>query len=176
MSTKITYALILTVVGAVLRLLLYFTGFETEKVATGQYLNWLMIPVVVAIYWFGLKAVRDEKPHQAMSYGQGVGAGVVIALFSAIFSAIYNFIHVKFINPNFADYQIEMAREKWAQAGLASAQMEQAETVTRMFLSPGMQAVMTLVLGVLFGLIVSLIVAAFVKRPLPAGVEAPPPM
>jgi hypothetical protein len=175
MGTKLTYALILTVVGAVFRLLIYFTGYETEKVATGQYLNLIMLPVVIGLYWMALKAVRDEQPHQALSYGQGVGAGAIIALLSSIFGAIYNFIHVKFINPNWGDYQIELAREKWMAAGMGEEQMSQAESVTRLFIGPGAHAISSLIMGVLFGLVVTLIVAAIVKRRAPEG-AVPPPM
>ncbi len=173
MGTKFTYALILAVIGAVFRLLMYFTGFETEKLATGQHLNWLMLPIVIGVYWMALKAVRDERPHQALSYGQGVGAGVLISLMSSALSAVYTFIHLKFINPSFVDYQMEIIRAKWAEAGMSDAAMEQAEPMTRMMMGPGMSAVMAIIAGVVFGLIVSLIVSAFVKRAAPADAEGP---
>jgi len=174
MGTKFFYALILTVVGAAFRLLLFFTGFETEKLAIGQYLNWIMLPVVAAIYWFGLKAVREERPNQAISYGQAVGAGALISLISSAMSAVYNFIHVKFINTSFVDYQIEIMRGKWAASGLSDAQMEGAEKMTRMWMGPAPSSVFGLVFGFIFGLILVLIVAAFVKRAAPAGSEPPP--
>lgn len=173
MGTKLTYALILTIVGAVFRLLLYFTGFETEKLATGQYFNWVMLPVVFALYWMALKAVREENPHQALTYGQGVGAGFVISLLSSAMSALYTYIHLKFINTSFADYQLELIRAGWAASGMTDAQMEGAENFTRMMLSPGASAGVALVMGCIFGLVISLIVAAFVKRPAPAGAEPP---
>lgn len=174
MGTKFFYALILTVVGAVFRLLLFFTGFETEKLATGQYLNWVMLPVVLVIYWIALKAVREERPHQAISYGQAVGAGTLISLISSAMSSVYNFIHVKFINTSFVDYQIEVLRTKWAESGLSDAQMEGAEKMTRMWMGPAPSSVFALVFGFLFGLVIVLIVAAFVKRAAPAGAEPPP--
>lgn len=173
MGTKFTYAVILTIVGAVFRLLIFFTGFETEKIATGQYLNWAMLPVIFVIYWLALKAVREENPHQALSYGQGVGAGALISLMSSAMSAVYNFIHVKFVNTSFADYQIAFLRDQWSAAGMSDAQIEGAEKMTRMMMSPAMQAGMTLIVGVIFGVIISLIVAAIVKRPAPAGAEPP---
>lgn len=174
MGTKFFYALILTVVGAAFRLLLFFTGFETEKLAVGQYLNWVLLPVSFAIFWFALKAVREERPNHALSYGQAVGAGTLIALISSTMSAVYNFIHLKFINTNFADYQLEIIRSKWAAQGMSDDQMTKAEGFVRMTLSPGAQAVGTIVFGVIFSLIIVLIVAAFVKRAAPAGSEPPP--
>lgn len=174
MGTKFFYALILTGAGAAFRLLLFFTGYETEKLATGQYFNWLMLPVVIAIYWFALKTVRDERPNQTISYGQAVGAGAVISLISSALSAVYSFIHVAFINTSFVDYQIEVLRSKWVEQGLSDTQMEQAEKMTRMMMGPLPSSLVALVMGFIFGLIIVLILAAFVKRPAPAGSELPP--
>lgn len=174
MGTKLTYALILAAASAVLRLLLYFTGYETEKLAVGQHFQWFGFVIFAVVLFLGIKAVREEKPYQALSYGQGVGAGTVISLLGGVFSGIYNFIHLKFINPDFADYQLELIRQKWAEAGMGDAQMEQAEGVARFMAGPGMTAVMTIVGSVVIGVIFSLIIAAILKRPAPAGAEVPP--
>jgi Protein of unknown function (DUF4199) len=169
MSTKFTYALVLTVIGALFSLLLYFTGFQTEKLAVGQHLTWLMVIAHAAVLWFGIKAVREESPDKSLSYGQGVGAGTLISLYSGLMSAVYTFIHFKFINPNFFDYQMELVRQKWVQAGMSDTQMEQAESITRKFMGPGVSTCFALVATVIFGLILSLIIAAILKRPKPAN-------
>lgn len=174
MGTKFTYALILTIVGAAFQLLLYFTGFQTEKLATGQYLQWFGFVIMFVVLWLGITAVRDEKPELGMSYGRAVGTGVLISLFSGLMSSVYSFVHFKFINTNFADYQLAVIREQWAAAGMSDAQMEQAEGFTRMMMGPIAQAIMTPIMVVIFGLLISLIIAAFVKRP--ATGEVPPPM
>jgi lysylphosphatidylglycerol synthetase-like protein (DUF2156 family) len=172
MSTKFTYALILTVCGAVFSLLLYFTGFQTEKLNVGQHLQWLGLVMMFVVLFLGVKAVRDEAPAKGMSYGRGVGTGTLIALYSSLMSAVYNYIHFKFVNTEFVDYQIALARPKWEAMGMGEAQMEQAEKMTRAFSGPVAYAIMTVIMGVIIGLICSLIIAAFVKRP--AVADAPP--
>jgi len=172
MSTKFTYALTLTICGALLNLLLYFTGFQTEKLATGQYFQWLGFVMMFAILWLGIKAVRDEAPEKGMSYGRGVGTGTLISLYSGLMSAVYSFIHFKFVNPEFADYQLALIRPKWEAAGMGEAQMDQAEKMTRAMMGPVAQAIMTPIFVVLFGLILSLIIAAILKRPAPDQVKA----
>ncbi len=172
MSTKFTYALTLTICGALLNLLLYFTGFQTEKLATGQYFQWLGFVMMFAILWLGIKAVRDEAPEKGMSYGRGVGTGTLISLYSGLMSAVYSFIHFKFVNPEFADYQIALIRPKWEAAGMAEAQMDQAEKMTRAMMGPVAQAILTPIMVVIFGLILSLIIAAILKRPAPDQVKA----
>ncbi len=61
----------------------------------------------------------------------------MISLYSGLMSAVYTYLHVKFINVNFAEYTIDMLRAKWAAAGLGEPQMAQAERMTRMMLAPG---------------------------------------
>jgi ABC-type transport system involved in multi-copper enzyme maturation permease subunit len=172
MSTKFIYALTLTISGALLNLLLYFTGFQTEKLATGQYLNWLGFVIMFAVLWLGIKAVRDEAPEKGLSFGRGVGTGTLISLYSGLMSSVYSFIHFKFVNPEFADYQLALIRPKWEAAGMPEAQMEQAEKMTRAMMGPVAQAIMTPIFVVLFGLILSLIIAAILKRPAPDQIKA----
>jgi hypothetical protein len=176
MNTKFFYALILTVCSIVLNLLLFFTGFQTEKLAVGQHLGWLGFVAMAAVLWFGVKAVRDDKSDTSFTYGQGVGAGVLISLYSGLMNSVYTFIHFKFINTSFADYMMEIIRGKWAAQGLTEAQMERAEGFTRMMFNPVIQAVMAPIGAVVVGLVLSLIIAAILKRKLPAaGAENVPP-
>jgi high-affinity Fe2+/Pb2+ permease len=172
MSTKFIYALILTICGVIFNLLLYFTGFQTEKLATGQYFQWFGFVMMFVVLWLGIKAVRDEAPEKGMSYGRGVGTGTLISLYSGLMNSVYTFIHFKFINTEFADYQLALIRTKWEAAGMSGAQMDQAEKFTRMMMGPGFQAVMTPIFVTFFGLIFALIIAAFLKRTPPEGNQA----
>lgn len=165
MSTKFTYALILTVCGAVFNLLMYFTGLQTEKLAVGQYVQWLGFIMMFVILFLGTKAVRDEAPDKGMSYGRGLGTGVLISLYSGLMSSVYSFIHFKFVNTEFADYQLAMIRPKWEAAGMPEAQIEAAEKMTRAMMGPVAQAILTPIVATIFGLICALIIAAIVKRP-----------
>jgi hypothetical protein len=170
MSTRFFYALVLTLATIVLQLLLFFSGFQTEKLATGQYLQWLGLVIMAVVLWLGIKAVCDEKPDRPMTYGQRVGTGVLISLYSGLMGAVYTFIHFTFINTGFADYTIALTREKWAAKGLTQAQMEGAEAITRKMLQPGVQAILGVLFAVLIGLVLSLIIAALVKpKPQAAG-------
>lgn len=167
MGTKFIYALTLTICGAALNLLLYFTGYQTEKLATGQHLQWIGFIIMIVVLILGIKATREEAPGKYMSYGKGVGTGVLISLFSGLMSAVYNFIHFKFVNTEFVDYQMELVRAKWEQAGMSAAQMESAEPMARAMMGPVSTSIMTPIMAVLFGLVISLIAAAFLKRPAP---------
>ena len=175
MSTKFFYALVLTLATIVLQLLLYFTGFQTEKLATGQYLQYLGLVIMAVVLWLGIKAVREEKPDRTLTYGQGVGAGVTISLYAGLMGAVYTFIHFTFINTGFADSMIAVSREQWAARGLTQAQMEGAEAITRKMLQPGAQAILGVLFVVLIGLILSLIISAFLKGKAPGAAQSAPP-
>jgi hypothetical protein len=169
MGTKFTYALVLTICSAVMRLLLYFTGFETEKLAVGQHIMWLGLVFMIVILFLGIRAVREESPGQYMSYGKALWTGVIISFFSSLMSAVYNFIHLKFINTQFVDYQMELIKLQWEKAGMSATQMEKAEGFARMMMGPVVQGIVTVIFVVIAGLIISLILAAILKRPAPEG-------
>jgi hypothetical protein len=181
MSTKFFYAVVLTVCIIVLQLLLFLLGYQTEKLATGQYLAWLSMVILAVVLWFGIKAVREERPGKTLTYGQGVGAGLLISLYGGLMSAVYAIIHLKFINTNYADYIMDLSRAKWAAAGMTQDQMARFEGFTRKLISPWVQAPMGVFFTVLFGLIFSLIIAAILKREKPVAAPAtsppaPPPI
>ncbi|HEX7631786.1 MAG TPA: DUF4199 domain-containing protein [Lacunisphaera sp.] len=165
MNTKFIYALILTICGALFNLLMFFAGFQTEKLAAGKYFQWIGLVMMFVVLWLGIKAVRDEAPAKGMSYGRAVGTGTLISLYSGLMSSIYSFIHFKFVNPQFADYQLAAIRQQWEAKGMSEAQMDQAEKITRMMMGPTVQAIMTPIFVTVIGLICALIIAAFLKRP-----------
>ncbi len=174
MSTKFFYAVIMTAAGAAFQLLLFFTGLQTENLATGKWVQWLGMLIPIVVLYLGIRAVRDESPGRTLTYGQRVGAGVLISLYSGLMSAVYTFVHFKFINTEFADYMIEMTRAQWAAKGLAPSQMDAAEKITRAMLGPGVQAIIAPVITVLIGTIISLVVAAFLAtKPQPAAEAVP---
>ena len=177
MSTKFFYALVLTISMIVFQLLLFFSGFQTEKLATGQYLQWLGVVIVGVVLSLGIKAVRDENADRGLTYGPRVGAGVLISLYAGLMNAVFTYVHFKFINSGFADYEIEMIRVKWAAAGMTASQMDKAEGFTRVMLGPGVQAIIAPVSTLLIGLVLSLIISAFLesKPPAAAGNAPPPP-
>ena len=127
MSTRFAYALFLTICGAALNLVLYFTGAQTVKLATGHYFLWLQEVFLAVVLWLGIKAVREKSPGHAFSYGQGVGSGVLISLYAGLMTGVYNALHFGFVNPHFADYQLACLRPEWNAAGMSAADMAQAE-------------------------------------------------
>lgn len=178
MNVKITYGFVFAFVGIVLTLIGYLLGLQTDKAGStlASMFGWIATILSFFVLWLGVRAVRDEKPDQCLTFGGGFGAGVLIALIGAAIGAVYTFIHFSFINPDFADYMMTAVQQKWAAAGMNDQQMEAAEKITRIFFHPAAIAVMGFLGSMFFGVIFSLIVAAIVKRNPPAPGAVPPPM
>jgi ABC-type antimicrobial peptide transport system permease subunit len=97
-----------------------------------------------------------------------LGAGVLISLVASVLSAIFTYCYHAFINPGFSDVLIQDALAKMEAKGVSGAQLDKIESFDRILFSPPAMAAIALIFGFIFGVIISLIVAAFVKRPSPA--------
>lgn len=164
MSTTLLYALIMAIAQIVVTLISYFLGYQTDHISSGRWFQLVPLVVSIVVLTLGIKAVREEQPGKGLSYGKGVGTGALITLYSSIIGSIYAFIHFSYVNPGFADYAIEAARVDWVAKGMAEAQMENAEKFTRWLFKPTVQAVASFIIGNIFGVILSLIISAFLKR------------
>ncbi|MDD2764586.1 MAG: DUF4199 domain-containing protein [Opitutaceae bacterium] len=177
MNTTFFYGLMLALSNIVLTLIGYFLGYQTEKMMQGKWFGVLPLVAMIAVMGLGIRAAREEAADKSLSYGKGVGTGALIALYGGLIGAIYTYVHLTFINPNFADYVIDMARQQWLAAGLGDSQMETAEKAIRLIYKPAMQAAFVTVFSPLFGLVMALVLSAFLKRkPANPGENAPPVM
>ncbi len=167
MSTTLTYGLILALVNICLSLIGYFLGYQSDKMAEGQWFNYLVYLSILIVLCLGIRATREEAPDKSLSYGRGVGSGVMISLFAGIIAAVYGFIHFKFINPGFTDYLIEYVRSVQAAKGVPDSQLDQMEKGMRFMYGPVMLTVITPFFYVFIGLVVSLIASIFLKRNAP---------
>jgi len=150
------------ILGAVLliyTLLLYMTGLTFSK-GLG-YVSWLFI--IAGIVW-GIKSFRDQN-EGFISYGSALGVGMLTIVFASVIMALFNYILFSFIDPGLVEKGIEIARSQMvAKNNLTDDQIETAINISKKFMTPGFMAIMTIVSYAFFGLILSLIIAAFMKK------------
>ena len=175
MKTYLTYGVINTIAAALLNLALYFTGYQTEKLSTGQYLSYIGIVIFFVVLFLGMRDVREAKPDKAITYGGALGAAVMIALFSGLFGTVYTYIHFSFINPDYSQYMADLMRQKLETKGLPEAQIDGAIKMSSLFMQPVLMAVFGVLVWVFLGTIGGLILAIFVKRD-PAPLTDEPPV
>jgi uncharacterized membrane protein YdjX (TVP38/TMEM64 family) len=172
MNTALFYGIVLAIANIVLSLVSYFLGFQTDKIAMEPWFSLLGFAAMIAVLWLGIRAAREETQDKSLAYGKGVLTGFLISVYSGLIGMVYAIIHFTYINPAYADYKIDVSRQKWMQAGFSEAKMAAAEKFTRFLLSPVPLSIVVLITNVVFGVVVALIVAAFLRR---APVGGTPP-
>ena len=178
MNTALFYGIVLALANIVLSLVGYFLGFQTERIAMEPWFNLIGLVAFIVILWLGIRAAREDSKDKSLSYGRGVLTGFLISLYSTLISIVYTIIHMTYINPAYVDYKVDALRQKWMQAGLSDARMAAAEKYVRFMFTPVPLAIYLLIVLVFIGVVISLILAAFLKRK-PAGgppvLTSPPP-
>ena len=175
MKTCSLYGFIMALAGALLTLVLYFMGFHSDP-ARLEAAKWIQniggLAIGVGVLVLGVRARRAEVPEtEEFGYGRAVGAGVQISLVSSVLSAAFTYAYGAFINPGFAEILVQDAMDKAQAKGASGAQLDQAEKFIRLMMGPGAMSTLALILGFIFGVIIALVVGAFLKR---AAAESPP--
>jgi Protein of unknown function (DUF4199) len=175
MKTYLTYGFAIALGNALLTLIFYLLGFHSDPDKI-QMAGFLAMPVVLAVgvtaTILGMRAQRKATPStEEFSYGRAFATGFMIALFAALFGAIFQYVYLAFINPDFAEIVQQAQAARLEAKGLSSEQIDRMQHFARMFMKPAVQAILGIIGGVIWGTVISLIIAAFVKRP--ASTPAP---
>jgi hypothetical protein len=178
MKHVLFYGFVSALIGAVLVLVLYFTGFHSDvsKLGVASVIgNIAGLVITVSCMVLGTKAVRDDTPpEEDFGYGRALWASFRISLVSTFLYGVFNFCYVSFINPGFIDIMVQGQMAKLEAKGVSGPALDNAEAMTRKFMQPVPAFIFVLLIGTLFGLVLSLIVAAVLKRKTP--VTATPPL
>lgn len=139
--------------------LLYTTGLFNNPSA-----SWVTIILAVVFITLAMREFRELNGGY-LSYGEGVGLGTLTAAISGLLSATYGMIYTSFIDPTIMDQIIEANRERMEEQGqLSDEQIEAAMETMQAFQSPGITFFVGVLGAVLGGLLISLIVAAIMRR------------
>lgn len=178
MKTSLTYGFIMTLCGAFVGLGLYFTGLHSDpdKLKTAQTVGLILgLVISVTCILLGMREKRAGTPaDKPWGYGSALGTGVMIGLFGTIFGAVYNYCYFAFIDPNFREVVLQAQIAGLEAKNLSSAQIEQAEPYIRPWLSPAAMTATGAVMGFIWNLVISLVVAAIVKNRPAAAAPVPP--
>jgi hypothetical protein len=151
--------LILGLIGIIYTLVMYFLDLSLNNIQ-----GYVFILIQIVILYFLVKMYRDNFLHGIISFGQALGAGVVICLYYSIIIAIFTYILYAFIDTNLIDKMLAMTEEKLLNSGLSQSQIDASMTVQARLMKPGFMAPISIFGNMFQGLIMSLIVAAFVRK------------
>jgi hypothetical protein len=121
----------------------------------------LIILVVGMVY-----AMREFKTENTgyMSYGQGLGIGTLIAAISGLLGATFMMFYTQFIDSNFMQKTLDTARDDMERRGMSDAQIDAGMQFSEKMMSPGIMFATGVFFSIFIGFIVSLIIAAIMRR------------
>jgi len=158
-KANLTNGLILGLIGIVYTLVIYFLDLTINKVQ-----GYVFLLILIVTLYFLMKSYRDNYLHGYMTYGQAVGAGVVIFLYYSIITAIFTYILFALIDPGLIDKQLAAAEELMAKRGIPQEAMDAGLNIQKKMMKPEIMAPVSIFGNMLYGVIMSLIVAIFVKK------------
>jgi hypothetical protein len=158
-KANLNSGLILGLIGVVYTLVMYFLDLTLNR--TQGYV--FLIILVVSLFML-VKSYRDNYLYGYITYGKAVGAGLVIFLYYSIIIAIFTYILFAVIDPGLIDKQLAMAEDLLEKRNMPQEAMDAAINIQKKMIKPGIIAPMSILSNMLYGLVLSLIVAIFVKK------------
>jgi Protein of unknown function (DUF4199) len=168
MKTPLLYGLGITFVTSVITLVSHLLGYWTdpEKLMKGMILGFLGgTTVFIMGTVLGTRRIRAERGGGEFTYGQAFLAGLLIALFAGLGGLVFNFIFFKFLIPDFATTQAEWMRSLMEKMNAPPDKVDEAVEKIKASATLGRQMLNAVIGSVVMGTLVSLITAAFLKRP-----------
>lgn len=148
--------------------ILYSFGLLATHQIGNAALGWISL-LVIPILGIVL-AQRDFRVKNGgfMSYGEGVGIGALLSLLNGLLSSIFSYVYREFIDPDVLRQVTEQMRDKLEQAGtMSDAQIDQAIAMSQKFSTGLVGFAIGIVSVTLVGVILSLIISAFLKNAKP---------
>ena len=158
-KANLTNGLILALIGIVYTMIMYFLDLTFNKVQ-----GWLFMIVQIVILFFLLKSYRDNYRNGMITYGQGLGAGMIIFLYYAIITAIFMYLLYAVIDTNLMDKQLAITEEGLLKREVPQEAIDMSMNIQKKIMIPAVIAPLSIIGNMFYGLIMSLIVAAFVRK------------
>lgn len=167
-KANLNSGLILGLIGVAYSLVMYFLDLTLNR-NQGYF---LLVILIIALYIL-LKSYRDNYLHGYITYGQAVGAGVVIFLYYAIITAIFVYILYTLIDPGLIAKQLANTEEMLEKRGMTQEALDAAMNIQKKIIKPGIMAPFSILGSMVTGVIMSLIVAIFVRKEGNPLIDAP---
>ncbi|WP_192823059.1 DUF4199 domain-containing protein [Rufibacter sp. LB8] len=160
-ATGLRYGLLTGLVLVIFTAILYVTDMAGNKLVAS--LGWLILigGIVMAYQYF------KRANNGFMSYGQGLGIGTILGAVVGLLGGIFAAIYTSMIDNSIMTREMDKQIEEMEARGLSEEQIEQAMEMANMFTGPVMVVVITLITYIIGAFILSLIIAAIMKRSQP---------
>lgn len=160
LKQAMTYGAIIGLILVVYSIILYIIGMTSNR---GQGI--IQHIILFAGIYLGTKDYRDKILGGFITYGKALGMGVLISVFVGIITLFFNLIMMRFIDPDLIEKVLAITEERLENNRFISPdQIGSSLERTRWLMTSVWSVPIGLVVFTFFGLIISLITSAFVKR------------
>ena len=147
-----------------LALVVYSTILYTLELTTNTWLGILIYVFLALGLVAGMLEYRTANGGY-LGYGEGIGLGALLSAVAGLLSSAFSVFYTTIIDPNFQERLFEQMRDKLEEDGnMSDDQIDQMIEMSQKFQSPGLQFVFGLFFLILIGVILSLLIAAFIRR------------
>lgn len=160
-SVAIKYGFIGGLILVVYTFILMVSGLSLNK-----WLSNLGFLILIGAIIIAYKEYKQENLGY-MSYGQGLGIGTLIAAIFGLMAGVFMWVYTTFVDPNYMASIMEQQRTELENRGLSDDQIDSAIAMGEKFQGPLFTIGASILLYVIFGFILSLIIAAFMKNARP---------
>jgi hypothetical protein len=167
-KANLTNGLILGMIGIIYTLVLYYINQTFNK-----NLGYLFFVIQIVALFFLVKSYRDNYLHGFIDYGRAVGAGVVIFLYCSVLAAIFSFILYKFIDTGLIAKALAFSEEAMQKRGMPQEAIDAGLRIQQKIMKPAIMSIISIFTGMLYGTVMSLIVAIFVRKEGNPLIDAP---
>ena len=111
-------------------------------------------------------AMRDYRTLNGgfMTYGEGLTIGTLTAGVSGLLSSLFSVFYTTVVDAGVMTRMVEKTREQLEDSGVSDEQIDQQIKFVEMFQSPGLLFLFGVIGAIISGLLLSLIIAAIVRR------------
>ena len=160
-SFMLLYGAILGALSAIFSFMLYTMDMHYQG---GAFVTIVSIVLSTALYAVAMYQFRNAN-NNLMSFWQGVKIGVGVAVISGIIVILFNILLTKVIDPDTMTKAMNFQREQLIESTeMTIEQIDAQLEMMQQFQTPAIQAAFGLLFSVIFGFILSLLPAAFLRR------------
>ncbi len=163
---SLNYGIMIGLLSVIYSLILYFADQALNSTLGMVAFLILIVGLVLA-----MKNYRDQVQDGVLGFSQGLGLGVLVVLWSSLIGSIWSFLLMEVVDPGLQEKMIEQSIDKMMERGFSDAQIEASMDMMKKFQNPVISAITGFISSMLIGTVLSIIVAAIMKRSTPPQPE-----
>jgi len=155
------YGVLGSVVIMIFTTIINVAGLSQNKILSSLSFVFMIVAIVLS-----MKDFREQNKG-FMSYGEGLGLGTLVSAVMGLLSSAFTMFYIQFIDNTLLTQGMDKVRSDMEAKGMDDSQIDQAMELSQKFMSPGVVFAMGVFMYILTGFIISLIVAAIVRKEKP---------